>query len=182
MPKISLTPIPLKDLKPLIKMAFQDDPQLLTKYSLLKTSDHTPTLEESVDKNYETILEAVNNQVFKNDLNFYAINITDKDYSRPIGFTVTVTNEEPPHMLFSFGINILYRNKKNSTKWLQAVKELLGKYLCVPLHKNNQRAIEFFEKNGFSKKANEVDTDCVILISNFKDLVHLKSKTQELEA
>jgi hypothetical protein len=177
MSKITLTPIALKDLKPLIQMAFRDDPLLLTKYSLLKTEDHTPTLEESVDKNYETILEAYNDPVFKDDVNIYAIEISDKDYTRPIGFTVTITNAEAPHILLSFGINIMYRNLKNSTKWLMAVKGILGKYITTFLHVNNSRAIEFFEKNGFTKKVNELDVSNVTLTSNWKEVVkHAEKK------
>lgn len=181
MSKITLIPIPLKELKPLIKLAFQDDPALLTKYSVLKTSNHTPTLEESVEKNYQEILAAVNNPVFKDDINYYSIEISDTDYSRPIGFTVTITNAEAPHILLSFGINERYREKKNSTKWLMAVKGILGKYVTTFLHVNNARAIEFFEKNGFTKKVNDLDANNVTLTSNWKELISHRANERQQE-
>jgi len=61
MSKIGLRQITLDELKPLITLAFKDDPELLEKYSLLKDVDYIPTLQESVDRNYETIIEAINN-------------------------------------------------------------------------------------------------------------------------
>ncbi len=179
MSKIHLIPIHLNELKPLIQFAFQHDPELLTTYSLLKTEDHTPTLEESVEKNYETILEAVNSPVYGNDVGLYRIERRDNDELLDIGFTVMVQNSAPPHMLFSFGINIRHRSRKNTTQWLQKVKDLFGKYIGVTLHKNNSRVIDFFVKNGFTKKDNEVDINYVTLLSNYQEFSKGKTKAHE---
>ena len=173
MTRIVFEPIDIDQLKPLITFAFEDDPELLSTYSLL----NNPTLEQSVDTNFNTIVEAFNSPVYCNgdDINIYRVMLDNDGYLQPIGFTVTVTNGDIPHDLFSFGINVNYRSKKTVLKWLEGVKELLGKYYAVTLHKNNTRAINLFLKNGFTS-TNEGDKNVVTLFSNFKELIKKKSK------
>lgn len=167
MAEIYFIGIPITELKPLITLAFQDDALLLSKYSLLDN----PTLEESVDKNYQTIVEAYNKEEM---VQCIEVGLDDGETRVPIGFTVLINREFAPQELFSFGINIAFRNRKNSVKWLNKVKEVLGKFIYTGLHPNNTRAIDFFVKNGFTKE--EIVPGVVTLTSNFKELIKIKEK------
>ena len=179
--KVVFEQISLRDLKPLISFAFYDDPDLLTKYSLLKTDTHTPTLEESVEQNYQTISEAFNLPIYNygEDVRIYDVRLIGDNGSTSIGFTVTLENEEPPHILFSFGININYRDRKTNAKWLEQVKAHLGKIVCVTLHNNNTRAINYLVKNGFTPTVQE-EIRQTTLISNYNEFGKVKAKQLEV--
>lgn len=179
MAKVFFERITIEELKPLITLGFKDDPELLSRYSLLEN----PTLQQSVDKNYDTILETIALPMYQGDVWIYKLAIEDRDstnvpYKLPIGFTVFIINDGPPHELFSFGINIKHRSRKTVISWLEGVKEHLGKFFYVGLHKNNTRVINFFEKNGFTKKDNEIDKNSCLMISNFNKLIKNQLKSQ----
>lgn len=181
MSKVFFCKIDLEQLKPLITFAFEDDPDLLAQYSLLKTDSRSPSLNESVDKNYNTVAEAFGLPVYNygKDIEIYEVLLVGKDSVNTIGFTVTLLNEEAPHMLFSFGININYRNLKINAKWLDQLKAHIGKYIAVTLHNNNTRAINFFIKNGFTAIRQE-ELSVTTLMSNYNEFGKIKAKQLEV--
>lgn len=75
-----------------------------------------------------------------------------------IGYTVI-----GPALLFSFGINIKYRNKEVLMAWWQWVCAKMNLFKCV-LWKKNTRAIAFLVKNGM--QVEKVTDDHVFLIKN----------------
>lgn len=66
-----------------------------------------------------------------------------------IGFTCIVPKIS---MLYSFGINIDYREKNVLKEWMRQVQDIMFSFtghINVMLYSKNTRAIQFFKKNGF---------------------------------
>ena len=137
---VTLEAIPPQALSFYIKMAFRDDPELIEKFHISPGSldhcvGHTLGLIEG------------NRGFYQSDMETYAV-VIDKE--TPIGFTVLIKNEKIPNELYSFGINIKHRTKENLLSWLSEIKIKLGDPYYVVLWSKNTRAIDFFERNGFS--------------------------------
>lgn len=136
--------VPTKGIKPLIKVAFKDDPQLLLSYHILNG-----TLEECVNDTYDKIIE------FSDMANVqsYAILVDDKT----IGFTVV---SKDMALLYSFGINVAYRRYNHLENWFKNIVSKMPCFKCYLWNKNS-RAIEFLVKCGMEKT--EVTTDYTLL-------------------
>ena len=131
---VQLTKISPDQIKSFIEVAFRDDTELLEQYHI-----SPGPLDHCVDHTYGFISE--NADFYKEDIEFYAVD--------DFGFTIIIRNANNVNELYSFGININYRNKETLTAWLEEVEKLIGKPYYIVLWAKNTRAINFFEKNGF---------------------------------
>src|SRR6185312_14058480 len=134
---VALEKIKIEELKDYVKLAFDGDAELLVSLHVSPGD-----LDHCVDHTMSFI--SANADFYKDDIEFYKV-MNDEE---PIGFTVIIKNEGP-NELYSFGINILHREKELLQEWLRKVKELLGIPYAMVLWSKNTRAINFFEKNGF---------------------------------
>lgn len=125
--------IPLYRLRPYIKMAFEGDADLIDRYHLVNGD-----LMQCVYSTYDKIMELGR---IGGELSCYAL---FQEEFGPIGYMVTT----PENMLYSFGINIEYRTAAIVMDWWQQVKKMLNNEFAVPLWKKNERAINFFLRNG----------------------------------
>ena len=167
MPKLSLIAIPLVQLKPLITLAFQDDDELLRRYTPVKDD----TLENCVNRCHDTIVDMFTSKVYaESERRIYKVEFDDEGVKKIIGYTVVAINTDAPNELFSFGINCHYRSKQIVLKWLKEVQFRLGKFFWIALYKENERAINFFVKNGFTKQAEE-DKSFVMLLGNHQEYI-----------
>ncbi len=145
--KLTLIPITLSELKPLIRYSYEGDTGLIEKYQ----ADTTRTLEQCVDFNFEEICTHIKT-VYNDQMKLWKIAIiNDEGYKNVIGYCVTAEHENDIPKLFSFAINQKYRTKEILTDWLQAVEEKLKLPYHVILWNQNTRAINFFKKNNFSE-------------------------------
>lgn len=134
---VKLIKIDPKNLPFYIKQAFEGDTELLEQYHI-----SPGTLDHCVSHTMGFINE--NASFYKADIEFYAVVL---NVETTIGYTIGIKNEGKPNELYSFGINIKYRQKEILQDWLKEVEKLLGNYYIV-LWSKNTRAIQFFEKNG----------------------------------
>ena len=141
---IQLKAISAGDLRQYIELAFCDDNELLTNIHI-----SPGTLTHCVDHTLGLIDE--NREFYKDDMETYVVL---KDEKTPIGFTVLIKNESIPNELYSFGINTSHRNQENLLPWLGEIKERLGDPYYVVLWNKNERAIQFFKRNGFEEERN----------------------------
>lgn len=130
----TLTRITREEIRPFIEVAFRDDSELLEKFHI-----SPGTLDHCVSHTLGFINE--NADYYQADIEFYAVDT--------VGYTIIIKNESQPHELYSFGINKELRNKEYLMGWLQEVEKLLGTPYYIVLWAQNERAIKFFEKNGF---------------------------------
>lgn len=136
---IKLIKIDPKNLPYYVKQAFEGDIELLEQYHI-----SPGTLDHCVNHTMGFINE--NAAFYKADIEFYAV---VKDVETTIGYTIGIRNEGKPNELYSFGINIKYRQKEILQDWLAEVEKLLGTPYFMVLWSKNERAINFFENNGF---------------------------------
>ena len=119
--------------KDLIKIGFERDEQLFSKYHIKNGSEN-----ECIEHTYNRIKN------FKDKTHcFYEINYNNK----AIGFCCFEDN-----LLYSFSINVDYRTKEVLKEWISDLDNLfMGKYpiYMVTFYKKNTRAKDFFIKNGF---------------------------------
>jgi len=116
-----------------IEIGFHNDMDLFEKYHYLNTQDaKTCSLHT-----FNSILEFCDTYAGE----FYEVLQGDI----VIGFTVI---SKPYNILYSFGINIEYRNIDNLATWFELVSFLLQENFTCLLYAKNKRAIEFLVKNG----------------------------------
>ncbi len=137
---IKLIPIDKTNIRYYIKLAFEGDKELLEKYHILAPS----TLEECVKHTAESIEE--NEEHYKDNIEFYAVIL---DVETVIGYTIIIKNKKVPNELYSFAINVKYRQRDILEEWLRELAKKLGDNYYTVLWQKNTRAIDFFEKNGF---------------------------------
>lgn len=165
MGKVNLILIPMTELKPLITMAFQGDDELLRNLTPIKND----MLENCVNRIYGTISGIFSDKVYSESENkVFKVELDGE----AIGYIVVAINDEIPNELFSFGININYRSKEIVLQWLKEVKWILGKFFWIALYKQNERAINFFERNGFTKQEEE-NRSFVMLLGNHQEYMEL---------
>ncbi len=146
-------------------LAFQDDEELLAKLTPVAND----TLGHLVERCHENILEMFNGAVYADSVKAaYRIELEDRDVKTIIGYMVTAKTQDVPNELYSFGINIHYRSRKIVLKWMEETKKLLGDSFWVSLYKQNSRAINFFERNGFTKFVDDTN-HFVALCHNYHD-------------
>lgn len=180
MAKINLIPVSVEELRTLLVIAFQNDTELLEKYTPVTGE----TFIECIDRCESTIKEMLTGSIYAQSAKqIYRVEWQQIPFFKAvtIGFSVLVINEELPHELFSFGINIKYRKPIILSKWLNALEEKLGKFYWLSLWKRNERAINFFVKNGFTKQAHNSPRSFVILLANHNEYIEfIKKQTPEL--
>jgi hypothetical protein len=121
------------ELNEAIKIAFINDTELLTKYHIVENG----TYEHCVKDTFNKIIQSSKEHI----LEWYLI-IKD---SLIIGFTIVSIGY---NYLYSFGINIKYRNNLILNEWFVKVKEILQNHFICELWEKNKRAINFLIKNG----------------------------------
>lgn len=153
---VTLEPISIKELSPLVALAFRDDKELLERYHISPgTLDHcVEHTMRFIDGNYDH---------FKERMEIYQV----KKFDEVVGFTVFIRHENDFDELYSFGINIESRKNYILLPWLEVVKKKINSNFYIVLWAKNSRAISFFERNGFnvlrnSKYLND-DTKTLIL-------------------
>lgn len=141
---VALEHIDIEHLKPYIYLAFRGDEDL-EKYHISPGTYRHMTMH-----NYLNLVE-YNDQYH---LEFYKV-VKDHDGLRhDIGFTVII--KEPVPMLLSFGINTINRTKEVLLPWLAQLNELFQGGYGVGLWAKNERAIKFFERNGFRQGDSDI--------------------------
>lgn len=153
---VELQTISLPELYPLVELAFRGDTDMLEKYHvspgpLDHCVEHTMRF---IDSNYDH---------FKEKMELYRV----VKHNDTIGFTVIIRHDNGFDELYSFGINIEYRKNYVLLPWLQALKQKINSNFYIVLWSKNSRAINFFERNGFSVLRNSKylndDTKTLIL-------------------
>lgn len=151
---INVYPTTPQDIRPFIEAAFKYDKDLCVKYHAVGGD-----MDECVTDTYKRILEACNNKVFT----CHKMMFGEDNLSNMIGFCVLAKPENSLPILYSYGINILYRNEQVKIEWLRWVEKELGSIYCVPINAKNKRAIGFFEKHGFEVK-DQPEPQIVLLV------------------
>src|SRR4051812_13367222 len=131
--KIKLKKIDADKLREAIRIAYQGDEDMRRIHILGPDA----TLEQMVDYTWDQSTGDAD----KVNTKFYAILLPD---GTTIGHTTVVHHAK---LLFTFGINIAYRNKDVSLAWLKAVERHLGYNFVLTLRPQNERAINFFTRN-----------------------------------
>lgn len=131
---VTLERIAVDELKKYITIGFEDDPELISKIHI-----SPGTLEHCVNHNFNTVKDAE-----ANNGEFYKV----MSGVNEIGFVVAIRE---PNLVPSFGINIHHRRKETLFGFLQALKDLFnGDTYMVCVWDKNERAINFFRRNGFN--------------------------------
>lgn len=136
--KVQLVPISYSELKGFISLAFADDIELQESLHI-----SPGTHEEITDHTYNMIMAWGGEYNFE----YYKVVIGSGVATEAVGFTVLLN--DGGRVLYSFGINILKRCREVLVNWLVAVRETFGAEFGVSLWEKNERAINFFRKNGF---------------------------------
>lgn len=137
---ITLQSISIDELKEYVYLAFDNDNELSEKYHKIEGASIT----DCVDETYRTIIDTSS----MIDLEHYIV----LEGENKIGYTCLSKN-----LLYSFGINVLYRTKYNLIQWIDLVKEKLNyDFICL-LWSKNTRAINFMLNNGLVVKEDNID-------------------------
>lgn len=134
---VSLVPIPFVGLRTEIRIAFEEDAELIEKYHVVNGS-----LLNCVDDTMNRI-KAV---AATDDLRCYVV----ENKGVPIGFTVIGQS-----FLLSFGINIRYRTKAILMEWWGKVCHMLNNEFVTWIFKKNTRTINFLKRNGMEVIADD---------------------------
>jgi hypothetical protein len=153
---VTLEPISIQELSPLVALAFRDDKDLLERYHVSPGE-----LDHCVEHTMRFI--EGNHDHFKDRMEIYRV----LKHDETIGFTVLIRHHNGFDELYSFGINIASRKNYVLLPWLEAVKKKINCNFYIVLWAKNSRAIKFFERNSFnvlrnSKYLND-DTKTLIL-------------------
>lgn len=149
MPKIVLKQVPPSKLVYSVKIAFEGDESLkdyhiLGSESIVGMAGHTfhriiREAQEGKARHYQVLVKG---------RNIKGIGIGKE--GRVIGFVTIFL--EPVKMLYSFGINIKYRKPALLKQLMEQVDALFeGQDYHAGLYEKNRRAINFLERNGFTK-------------------------------
>lgn len=144
---IHLKPIGFKKLRRHICEAFLEDKDLFEKFA---HKNHASP-DEMVNVNLNAIREAA----LDYKLELYAVIAQDEHgEGKSIGFTVLMNEGAEVRLLYSYGINVVWRKKDVLLSWLQAIENKFGdKNFAVSIYAVNSRAITFFKKNGFTNES-----------------------------
>lgn len=135
--KVFLEHIAIAQLRSYVYLAFREDEEL-KKYHISPGSYRHMAMH-----NYQNIL----NYKDQYDMECYKVVKEVEGVRHDIGFTVVI--KQPVPLLLSFGINVINRTKEIVTGWLEQMKGIFSEPYVVGLWEKNERAISFFEKNGF---------------------------------
>jgi hypothetical protein len=143
---ISIKRISISELPNVILNSYKGDADLLNTQHVFPFED----VESAVDCTFGMIQQ----MAAEKKLNIYKVICQKKG----IGYFVTFDN-----YLFSFCINIKYRNRDVLTGWWQQVKKSLDKnFLCI-LYPHQSRAQKFLRKNGMIMLEFDKENNAVIL-------------------
>lgn len=142
--EVILEHIAPEQLKPYIYLAFREDAEL-QRYHISPGSYRHMTVH-----NYDNIISYKDQYLIE----CYKVVKCDSGVKHDIGFTVVV--KQPVPLLLSFGINVINRTKDVLLPWLEQIRELFGGVFAVGLWAKNERAINFFERNGFQFGDSEI--------------------------
>lgn len=146
MSDVSLIRIEKEAMRPLIRMVYEGDEDMQTKFHILKGR----SLDELVEYTYEQSTEESDNL----DVRFYQVT---KD-GEPIGYTTLVFNEIG--VFHTFGIDKKHRDEETKDKWLDAVKREFGDlFFVLTLREINKRAVKYFMRKGFDYEYKENEED-----------------------
>lgn len=127
---ITLTEIPLSELRKYVEIAYRGDLDLLDFYW-----GENFSLEEAVNETMFLI-----NQVAEEiDIDCYSV----ENDGEEIGYIVKF-----PNNLYSFSININHRTKKNLIEYWERIKEVMEEGFICMLYPQNERAINWLKKCG----------------------------------
>ena len=144
---ISLTEIPLSELRKYVEIAYRGDFDLLDKY----WGDGF-SLEEAVNETMFVI-----NQVAEEiDVDCYSV----ENDGEEIGYIVKF-----PNNLYSFSININHRTKKNLIEYWERIKEVMEEGFICMLFPQNIRASNWLKRCGMIEVFG-VENNCVTLLFN----------------
>ncbi len=153
---VKLVPISFQDLRPFISLAFEGDTELLEKYHVSPGD-----LEHCVE---HTLLAIEGNfRHFNEKMEFYAI-ISNNEIA---GYTVIIRHEFGIDELYSFGVNMKYRTKNVLISWVCCTGAKIRGPFYIVLWSKNTRAIDFFERNGFTADRNNTylnDTEKTLIL------------------
>lgn len=122
---MTLEQIELTDLLPYIKIAFEEDTELPVYH--ISDKDYAWHTYDQICKTSDIL-----------PITCYKVG--------EIGFTVL-----SPGLLYSFGINVNYRDEKTLKDWFYQIKNIMPTFECV-LHGKNSRAISHLVKQGMQVK------------------------------
>lgn len=146
--RIQLVPITVDEIKQYVTVAFDGDSDLLNDLHVSPGD-----LEHCVNHTVSFITE--NKDFFGAKAGLYKVRFFDRGTWIDIGYTVTIQRVGFADELYSFGINRLHRSKELLSEWLREIDKVLSTPYFVILWDKNQRAIKFFEKNGFIVEAQD---------------------------
>ena len=144
---ISVKKISLNNLPELIRTSYEGDKDILA-------TQHVVPF-ENIDDATTMTFGMIKDMAAEKDLVYYKVVYKKKS----IGYFVTFDK-----FLFSFGINIKFREKDILKGWWQKVVSSLEKnFMCI-LYPHQARAIEFLKKNGMIVAEVDKVNNSVILI------------------
>jgi len=139
--------ISAKEVEPLIRLAYENDADILA-------TQHVKPFDNIVDAVAESKAQ-IEMMAAEKNLNYYKV-LWGKS---AVGYFVTFDR-----FLFSFGINKEYRKKEALTGWWSwVVKSLPQNFMCL-LHPHQTKAINFLRKNGMIVAEVDKENDAVLLI------------------
>lgn len=153
MSKVVLIAASKEELRDLIEFSYAGDADLIDLY---QAGDRT--FEECVDYNYNELISLIEDKQSPGEIYLWKVAIDDGEAIVPVGYCATLENEDKPHMLLSCAIEKDFRNKEVLTGWLAAIEERVGVPYYIGLWDKNTRAIEFFQKNGFTAIQSPVES------------------------
>lgn len=156
---ITLQPCSKEELHDLIKFSYQGDEDLISNYQAANR-----TFEECVDFNYNELINLAAKKDEPGEVFFWKIDME----GTIIGYCATIENEDKPHMLASCAIRKPYRWKEVLVDWLAAVEERLGTPYYIGLWNKNSRAINFFQKNGFTPVVSAEDPSYTYMVKGIE--------------
>lgn len=146
---VSLVEIQQKELSKYIAIAYAGDERMQQEYHTLRG-----TLEEQVEYTYQQSIDGADKYKRK----YFRIELEEDSTYTAIGYSVLVFDKIK--MLYTFGININFRQDNIKTLWLEVVANVFDRdFYIVTLRLINKRAIRFFEKKGFSVKLQEEEPE-----------------------
>ena len=132
----------------LIRIAYEGDDDLLTKYHVDKFD-----INGAVASTLWMIEMTERNE--NKEMQHYEV----LSYGEKIGYISTY-----PNMLYSFGINTKFRTGEVLAGWWNEIKNVLGDKFISMLYPNNTRAINFLKKQGM-QEIEGIEDNCVTLLN-----------------
>lgn len=147
---VELTPILPTELLQYITLSYFEDYKLFELYHIRQFN----TCMEACEATALMIAEA-HTQV---ELSYYKVVWNGQE----IGYTVTFDK-----CLYSFAINIRFRQAVILREWMEAVKNIFNNYFYCSLYSNNIRAISFMKRHGLIVAEENKEHNFVTLINEY---------------